>query len=157
MAFTNRDRLRRKMKSIPVGVRKALKAQNAANAEELVQTIKGFAPVASGALRDSVRAQDVSDSTRISHRVSMGGSRTTKAIGTRTYDSAVRIGSGDTAGRKKLAGGENVTYDYALAQEFGTSDHEANPSFWPAWRLKRRRFKSRMSRRAKKAIAEAVK
>lgn len=134
MGFTNRDRLRRRMKAIPSEVRKALKAQNAVNAAELVQTIVGFVPKDDGALAASVRHQDVSDSTRISQRVESGGAATTRPV----------------------REGADATYDYALAQEYGTGKMPANPSFWPAWRLKRRRFKTRMSRAAKKAVAAAV-
>lgn len=123
MAFTNRDRLRRRMRSIPVEVRKALKDQNAVNAAELVETQKGFVPVDDGDLRGSIRHQDVSDSTRISQRVSAGGREA----------------------------------PHGWWQEVGTSKMQANPFFWVAWRLKRRRFKTRMSRAAKKAIAGAVK
>lgn len=123
MGFTNRDRLRRRMKAIAPGVRKALKAQNAANAAELVETQKGFVRVDDADLQNSIKHQDVSDSTRISQRVSAGG-------------------------REAPHGWWN---------EVGTVNMPAFPFFWPAWRLKRRRFKSRMSRAAKKAIAEAVK
>lgn len=123
MAFTNRDRLRRKMKAIPVNVRKALREQNAANAADLVQTQKGFVRVDDGDLRDSIEHQDVSDSTRISQRVSAGG--------------------------RKAPHGWWV--------EVGTSKMPAFPFFWVAWRLKKRRYKTRMSRAGKKAIAEAVK
>jgi hypothetical protein len=123
MAFTRRDALRRKLRAIPVAARKALKSQNAANAAELVETIKGFAPVDSGTLRASIKHQDVSDSTRISQRVSEGGAEA----------------------------------PHARHVEHGTVDTPAQPHFWAGWRLKRRRFKARMSRAAKKAIAEAIK
>lgn len=123
MAFTNRDRLRRRMKAIPVGVRKALKAQNAQNAADLVDTMKGFAPVQDGALVTSIKHQDVSDSTRISQKVSAGARDA----------------------------------PYAAWVEFGTSKNEASPFFWVAYRLLRRRMKTRMSRAAKKAVAEAIK
>lgn len=130
MAFTNRDRLRRRMKSIPVEVRKALKAQNATNAADLVAVQKGFAASSfddpSGKLQSSIRHQDVSDSTRISQRVSAGAK--------------------DEKGR-----------DYAAWVEFGTSKNEPAPFFWPAYRLMKRRMKSRMSRAAKKAVQEAIK
>lgn len=133
--FTNRDRLQRKFKAIPPAVRKALLSQNNANGDELVETIRGFmSSPQSGDLRASVRNQDVSDGDRISQRVEAGGEKTTKPV------------------RK----GATATYDYALAQEYSTVDMPANPAFWPAWRLKRRRFKSRMSRAAKKAIQGAV-
>jgi HK97 gp10 family phage protein len=133
MGFTNRDRLRRRMKSIPKAVRQALKVQNAKNAAELVETIRGFAP-GDGPLQASVKNHDVTDSTRISQRIEAGGEATTKPV----------------------RDGQSATYDYALAQEFGTVNMPAHPFFWPAWRLKRRRFKSRMTRAAKKAIAGAV-
>lgn len=70
--FSNRKRLSAKMKAIPVEVRRALRAQNAANAEELVQTMKGFVPVDEMKLHDSIKRQDVSNSARISQRVSAG-------------------------------------------------------------------------------------
>lgn len=125
MAFTNRDRLRRRMKSIPAAVRRALKAQNAINAAEMVETVKGFMSGfedPTGALKGSVKHQDVSDSTRISQRVEEGG----------------------------------AAAPHALHVEQGTVHAPAYPHFWPAWRLKRRRFKSRMSRAAKKAIQGAI-
>lgn len=123
MAFTNRDRLRRRMKAIPVGVRKALKTQNAQNAADLVDTMKGFAPVQDGALVSSIKHQDVSDSTRISQKVSAGARDA----------------------------------PYVAWVEFGTSKSEPHSFFWPAYRLLRRRMKTRMSRAAKKAVAEAIK
>lgn len=45
---------------------------------------------------------------------------------------------------------------YANWVEHGTSKSQAKPHFWPAYRLKKRRFKSRMTRAAKKAIQEAI-
>lgn len=136
MAFTNRDRARRRLKAIPVEVRKAVKAQNRANAEELVETIKRFAPPdESGDLRASVKNQDVSTSTRIAQQVRAGGAATTKPV--RKSEKA-------------------PTYDYALAQEYGTARMPANPFFWPSWRSVRKKLKARMSRAGKKAAREAI-
>ena len=131
--FTNRVRLQRRLQSIAPAVRRALKAQNAINAAELVETVKGFAPVDDGVLKASVKHEDVSDGTKISQRVSAGGAMTTRPV------------------RK----GQTATYDYANAAEYGADGSPAHPFFWPAWRLKRRRFKSRMTRAGKKAIQEA--
>lgn len=127
MAFTNRDRLRRRLKAIAPEVRKAARAQLKVNAEELVETIKGFAPERDGDLKASIRQQDVSTSGRISRRVSEGGKRA----------------------------------PHAVWVEFGRKDAPpessgARPHFWPAWRLKRRRFRARMTRAAKRALATAV-
>lgn len=123
MGFSNRDRLRRKLRAIPVAVRKAAREQLKANAEELVQTQKGFAPTDAGALKDTIKQQDVSDSTRISRRVSAG----------------------------------DASVPYAAWVEFGHGQAAPQPYFWPAYRLKKRRFKARMTRAAKKAIQEAIK
>lgn len=132
-------RLSKKLSAIPKEVRRALRAQNGANAEELVQTMKGFSPDGeTGALASSVKTKDVSNSRQIAERVSAGGQPTTKAI-------------------RDSEKGTSPDYDYALAQEFGTEKAPAHPFFWPAWRLKRRKFKTRMSRAAKKAVQEAVK
>lgn len=150
-------RLSRKLLRMTPQIEAALKAQNASNAAELVQTVRGFIPVDKGVLRESVRHEDTSTGQRITQTISVGGAATTKQVGTRTYDREVSLGSGDTAGRKKKAGGEGVTYDYALAQEYGTADMPANPALWPAWRLKRRRMKTRMSRAAKKAALGVIK
>lgn len=123
MGFSNRDRLRRKLKAIPVAVRKAAREQLKANAKELVETQKSFAPVDDGKLRDSIKEQDVSTSTRISRRVSAGGREA----------------------------------PYAKWVEFGHGQAEPHPFFWPAYRLKRRRFRARMAKAAKKAIQGAAK
>lgn len=123
MAFSNRDRLRRRLKAIPVAVRKAARAQLKANAAELVDTQKRFAPIEDGNLQASIKEQDTSDSTRISRKVSAGGR----------------------------------SAPYASWVEFGHGQAAPRPFFWPAYRLKKRRFKTRMSRAAKKAIQEAIK
>lgn len=130
MAFTNRDRLRRKMKAIPVEVRKVAREQLKKNAEELVETQKRFAAMSfkdpSGKLQSGIKQQDVSDPTRITRKVSASAK--------------------DEKGR-----------DYAAWVEFGTSKSEAAPYFWVGYRLLKRRFRSRMTRAAKKAVQEAVK
>ena len=130
MAFTNRDRLRRRMKAIPVEVRKAAREQLKKNAQELVETQRRFAAMSfrdpTGKLQSGIKQQDVSDSTRISRKVSASAK--------------------DEKGR-----------DYAAWVEFGTSKSEAAPFFWVSYRLLRRRFRSRMSRAAKKAVADSIK
>lgn len=71
--FTRRDKLRARMKAIPVNVRKALRAQNKTNAAEMVATARRFVRKDDYDLHNSIRHQDVSDSTRISQRVAAGG------------------------------------------------------------------------------------
>ena len=40
-------------------------------------------------------------------------------------------------------------------QEFGTKDMPDNPFFFPVWRARKRRVKSRLTRNINKAIKEA--
>ncbi len=44
---------------------------------------------------------------------------------------------------------------YAKFQEFGTVNMPANPFFYPVWRARRRRVKSRISRAISKAVKES--
>lgn len=154
--FKNAKRASRRLRAIPPLVRKQVRAQLTANAAELVRAQKAFAPVDDGDLRASIRFEDASSAGRIAMTVKAGGSRTTKAIGTRTYDREVNINTGDTRGRAKKAGGKSVTYDYALGQEFGTEDMPANPFFFPPYRAKKRAFKRTRNKAAKDAIGAAV-
>lgn len=140
MAFSRgpRAKAKRVIKRLPEAVERRLKAQNATNAGELVDTMKGFVQDRSGVLQGTVRSEDASGDGKIAQRVSAGGRATTKRI-------------------RESEKGNAPEYDYALANEYGTEDMAAQPFFWPAWRLKRKRFKSRMSRAGKKGIQEATK
>lgn len=135
--FANKARALRRMAAIPPAVKAALKAQNAANAADMVETAKRFAPEQDGVLRDSIRHEDASEPHRISQRVEAGGPTTTNPV-------------------RRSKKGSSPDYDYAQAQEYGTQDMAAQPFFWPAWRLKRKAYKRRMSKAAKAAIGQAV-
>jgi hypothetical protein len=132
-----RARAKRVMKALPSAVQKRLESQNAANADELVETMKGFINDKTGKLASTVKREAAPEKSPIAQRVSAGGAATTKAV-------------------RKSKKGNAPLYDYANANEYGTEDMAAQPFFWPAWRLKRRRFKARMSRAGKKGIQEAV-
>lgn len=75
---------------------------------------------------------------------------------------SIRHHDSETGGQIVRAGGEATrkpdnnggTYDYAIAQEFGTQDMQANPFFWPAYRLLKKKFGSRRSRAMNKAIKD---
>lgn len=128
--FTNRDQLRSTLKQMPAAVRAAVARQIEANAQELVETQKRFA--------DAVFADPTGDLQRGIHQVDAS-----------TKDRVVRrviSGAKDEKGRPKA--------DWI---EHGTSRSAAKPSFWPAYRLKKRAFKSRVSRAAKKAIKDLCK
>lgn len=51
------------------------------------------------------------------------------------------------------AGNSDVRYAHLV--EYGTSDAEAQPFFWPALRLLRKRLQNRINRAAQKAVKDA--
>ena len=132
--FTNAARFSRRLRAIPPAVRKAVRDQLRANAEDLVQGIQRAVPVEDGTLRSTVENEDTSNERRIRQTVRAGGERTTRPV-------------------RKSAKGNAPTYDYALAQEFGTSDMPANPFFYPTYRAKRKAFKRALNAAVKKAVA----
>lgn len=153
MAFTNRDRLRRRLKAIPVEVRRALKAQNNRNAAEVAETAKRFAETSreTGALIASIRSRDVSDSTRISARVSAGSKEAYYARFVEFGTAASAASEGQLFKRQKGA-----TRGMRRKDKKAHAATPARPFFWPAYRLLRKRLRARMTRAAKKAIAGAV-
>lgn len=155
--FSNRKRFKRRLEAIPKHVKQSQIETIGAAAEELAAAQRRGVNRVSGKLQDSIRAEDVSTPDRIAFTVSAGGPTTTKTIGQRSYTDEISIGQGKrTQGFSKLAGGLRVTYDYALAQEFGTARGPAQPFFWPPYRAKKRAFKSRANRAAKKAILKGA-
>ncbi len=53
------------------------------------------------------------------------------------------------------AGNEDVRYAHLV--EFGTSKMQAEPFFWPAWRVLRNRIRNRINRAARKAVRDGWK
>jgi len=49
-----------------------------------------------------------------------------------------------------------VAYDYANANEFGTEKMPAQPSFWPTYRLLKRRIRAAIQRNAIKGLKKVV-
>lgn len=77
---------------------------------------------------------------------------------------SIRVAPGKHPLRKVIRAGGPLTtrkakgkeYDYARAIEFGRHDAPAQPFFWPVYRLTKKRWKSQIARKAKKAIAKVV-
>lgn len=91
-------------------------------ANELAEEIREAAPVGStGNLRSSVTVRRGRNELEL--YVEAGGSETTKEV---------REGSG-------------VDYDYALAQEFGTSKMDANPFFYTTYRDVRDEYRQKIA------------
>lgn len=146
MAFSNRDRLKRKLRSLPAAAEKAVKAQLEKEAADLADLIRRRVPVDTGTLRDSVR---VTPGDRpLSLKIKAGGETTRKKV---------RKGVKDVHFAKaKITGGSRGEYDYARGVEFGTSEQPAQPFFWPSYRQRKRQIRRRMSTAAKRAVRKSA-
>jgi HK97 gp10 family phage protein len=152
MTFQNRDRMLAKLKKIQGAPRARLRGALEKNAEELTAMQKRMAPVASGALRDSIGFTfgDYAPANANVRGVSGGGGG--------DPDLSVTVHAGDARAW------------YAALVEFGTNPHEnkgrfsgtqhpgaqASPYFYPSYRALKRRMKSRATREARKGIKEAL-
>lgn len=144
MGFSNRDRLRTRMKAVPAKVRRALRAQAEINARELVATQKRFAPEDTGFLIGNITATNVSDSTRISWKIEAS------ALHARWVEFGTAAKEGD-------APRQNRNYRRTAVLTTGSRGHAATPAhpfFYPAYRLLKRRFSARLTRAVKKALKD---
>lgn len=57
---------------------------------------------------------------------------------------------------RPVRNGASATYDYALANEFGTEDQAARPWFYPTYRLLKKQLRTAIAKRAKEAIGKVV-
>lgn len=154
MKFRGVDRLKRKLKRMPQVARKEIKAALQQSAEELAETAKSLAPVKSGALRDSIGytfGNYKAENANV-RGVSGGGGRLNDP------DLTVTVHAGDAKAF------------YAAFVEFGTAGHKAGgkfkgayippspaqPYFFPAYRLVKRRVRSRISRATNKAARKVA-
>lgn len=128
-------RLQRRLMAIPQDVREAVQPVLVQNAEELATTMRRLAPD-----DPATDAPDLKSSIAVTPP---GGT-------TPPYS---QPGGSRVAGELEAivtAGNSDVRYPHL--QEYGTSEHEAQPFFWPSVRMLQKRLKNR----TKRAIAKAV-
>ena len=132
MASSLIDRLTRRLDAIPKAIKIAVTPALARSGNELAARMQQLAPEDTGALKNSVA-------------VTMGGNMTppySQPGGSMIVpDNAVAI----------TTGGDDVRYPHLV--EYGTANTPAQPFFWPAYRLLRKRIQNRL----KRAISKAVK
>jgi hypothetical protein len=143
----NKDKLFAKLKRLAPAAEKELVAANGKAAEAMVGYARDFAPVHTGALRDSIVATPP------------GGTPPSYSQGNRVVpDGSWMVTAGNT----------NVRYAHLI--EFGTAPHtnagrfagtqnpgtKARPFFWPSYRLVRKGMKSRASRAINKSVKAVV-
>jgi HK97 gp10 family phage protein len=127
------DRLNRRFRALPKNVQAACKKALDKNGKELVDKMQGYAPVDTGKLKESIVATPGGQQTPPYSQP--GGSRMVP-------DNAVVVTAGNT----------DVRYPHLV--EYGTANAEAQPFFWPAYRLLKQRMAGRITRAARKAIRE---
>jgi HK97 gp10 family phage protein len=127
----SRESLVRRLNAIPARVKAAVAPSLMASANEIADGMKALVPVRTGHLRDSIVVTPPGGTTPA---YATGGSVTVP-------ENKVAITAGNSAVR------------YAHLVEYGTEHAHAQPFFWPAYRL----FKKRATNRIKRGIRKAVK
>lgn len=126
------SRLQRRMRAIPEAVREAVKPAVVKGADEVAAIQRKLAPEDTGALKDSIAVTQPGQSTPAYSQP--GGSRIAGEL-----EAIVTVGN------------EEVRYPHLV--EYGTTKAQAQPFFWPGFRLTRKR----VSNRIKRAVSTAVK
>lgn len=125
-------RFQQRMRAIPKKVREAVEPALVKSAEEIADLQRGLAPEDSGALKESIHVTAPGETTPAYSQP--GGSRTVGEL-----EAVVTVGDTD------------VRYSHLV--EYGTTESQAQPFFWPGFRL----GKKRASNRIKRAIGKAIK
>jgi len=128
------DKFNRRMAAIPVAVREAVKPALAKSGQDLASMQRILAPRETGALQESIHVTLPGETTPPYSQP--GGSRTAK-------ENEVLV----------TVGNEDVRYAHLV--EYGTADAAAQPYFWPAYRLLKKKLASRVKRAISKAVKEA--
>lgn len=142
-------RAKRIFKQLPQTVTLRLEAQNAKNARILANVMRGFVPIDEGVLDASIIAVKVKRPSGVAWSVRAGDFDA-------YYARFVEFG---TDAREAQEPRRNARYKRRLVMTTAIAAHhgtKAQPFFWPAYRMMKRRMKSGMSRAGKKGIQEAV-
>ncbi|HWL30176.1 MAG TPA: HK97-gp10 family putative phage morphogenesis protein [Burkholderiaceae bacterium] len=136
MASDGLDNLMAAMDRVKIAPRKSINKALMSSAEELAAMQRHLAPEDTGALKDSITVTGPGQMTPPYSQP--GGSRV-------AGENEVIVTAGDTDTR------------YPHLVEYGTAHAEAQPYFWPAVRLLRKRLQQRIDRAGRKAIRDAWK
>jgi HK97 gp10 family phage protein len=133
MASDQLNRLLRRLEAIPKAVKAAVQPALVKSGDELVDRMRHLAPKDSHDLEQSIVATPAGQSTPAYSQP--GGSKVVP-------ENAILITVGDT----------RVRYPHLV--EFGTAHAHAQPYFWPAYRLTRKRIATRIKRAIGKAVRD---
>lgn len=135
-------KLVRSLKQMPIEARKEIGPAIDKGADELVRLQRAAAPKDKFKLVRSIRKEK--GGTRIGSQLKGDAGLSTAVV------------AGGPLTTKEVRSGSGVSYDYALAGEFGTSDTPAQPYFYGPYRLIKRRIKSRITRATTKSAKKAA-
>lgn len=127
-------RLKKRLAAIPKAVREQAYKEALAAAEDIANRMRRLVPVDEGDLRDSITVTPGGQSTPAHSQP--GGSHVVP-------ENKVAITAGNNA----------VRYPHLV--EYGTEQAEAQPYFWPAYRLGKKKAVAKIKRGMRKAIREA--
>ncbi len=130
------SRLTRKLEAIPQRVREAVAPALEKSGNELVETMQHLAPEDTGALKESITMTPGGQATP---PYSQPGGSQIVPLG------AVAI----------TVGNEDVRYGHLV--EYGTTETEAHPFFWPSYRLHKKSAGNRIKRALRKAVKDGWK
>lgn len=128
------SRFRKRMNAIPQAVRQAVVPALQKSGDEMADMMRQLAPVDQGELKASIAMTLPGGSTPDYSQP--GGSRVAR-------ENEVIVTAGNTDVR------------YAHLVEYGTTKAQAQPFFWPAFRLNRAKAQRRIKRAISKAVREA--
>ena len=127
-------RFQSRMQAIPRAARQAVKPALVKAAEDVANLQRALAPEKTGDLKASITVTGPGEATPPYSQP--GGSMVAPP-----NTALITVGNTDVR--------------YPHLQEFGTSHHEAQPFFWPGFRMGRKRALNRIKRAIGKAIREA--
>ena len=127
-------RLQRRLAAIPQAVKRAVEPALVQSGNELAAAMRALAPEDTGDLKDSIAVTLPGQSTPPYSQP--GGSQVAK-------ENQVLV----------TVGNHVVRYPHLV--EYGTANAAAQPFFWPAFRLKRKRLANRIKRAISKAVRQA--
>lgn len=136
MKILNMERLHRKLARIPEKVKQRAQADLMLAGREINMLQRSLAPKDDGVLAGTIRTEPLTDGT-VGVQIRAGGSATTKVV-------------------RKSEKGSSPTYDYALAQEFGTEKMSPNPFFYPGYKARKKKAMAHARRGIRRAMKEAV-
>lgn len=128
------QRLQRRLLAIPKAVKKAVQPALIQSGNELAAAMRTLAPEDTGDLKRSIVVTLPGQATP---PYSQPGGSTIAA------ENQVLVTAGNT----------DVRYPHLV--EYGTAHAPAQPFFWPAYRLKKKRLANRIKRAISKAVREA--